>query len=170
MLVILWSDLSIFIDFYRFLYIFIEATRTSHSTARPPQWHRSCTRGCWDKVGWCDCASGAAPAAPGVGGSIRRFTFFTPSAVRGGPPLTLFTKYDYLRFARGLCQNGRYERVALTKKSVWSCLSVVFDDISSIGATPVAFGRQNRSNRRKDRIFEVISPVWFPQGSKPVEY
>ena len=51
------------------------------------------------------------PAGPEVGGSISRFTFFRPSAVRGGPPLTLFTKYDYLRNARGFCQNGWYEHV-----------------------------------------------------------
>ena len=45
-----------------------------------------------------------------------------------------------------------------------------FQAISAIGATPVAFGPQKRPNVRKERIFGVISPVWFPQGSKSVEY
>ena len=118
----------------------------------------------------CVWPSRGAHAPPGVGGSIRRFTFFAPRAVRGGPPLTLFTKHDFLDLRPHVTRNGWCEHTALTKNDVstWPC--VVLGDIFSISPTRVAFRPQNRPNSRYGLILGVISPVWSPGRAKSVQY
>ena len=103
----------------------------------------------------CDCG---ATCPPPVGGSISRFTFFAPSAVRGGPAKTLFAKHDFLEMAHGFARRGWYERAALTKNDVLTCPCVVLDDIFPTGPAHVALRPQNQPNSRCGCILGVISP------------